>query len=141
MQHRARKLTPDEVRELVAALPTMNLYELRNLWTKYYGCPPRLKSVNFLRLLLAWRFQEDVFGGLAPETIRALKRSAPSQRAELCPGLKLSREWKGVRHEVEVADGGVCYGGEVYASLSEVARTITGVRWNGPRFFGLRGGS
>ena len=50
------------------------------------------------------------------------------------------REWKGERHEVEVVDEGtVIYRGEVYASLSEAARAITGTRWNGPRFFGLRG--
>ena len=55
--------------------------------------------------------------------------------------MRLVREWKGLRHEVEVTDDGVLYRGERYASLSEVARVITGVRWNGPRFFGLRGGA
>ncbi len=49
-------------------------------------------------------------------------------------GVRLVREWKGERHEAKVTDAGVLYRGECYASLSEVARTITGVRWNGPRF-------
>jgi hypothetical protein len=54
-------------------------------------------------------------------------------------GVRLAREWRGVRHEVEVLEGGVIlYQGSRYDSLSSVARAITGVRWNGPRFFGLR---
>ena len=52
----------------------------------------------------------------------------------------LAREWQGVRHEVEVVEVGVVYRGRPFNSLSEVARQITGARWNGPRFFGLRNG-
>lgn len=130
-----------EAIELLSELPGMGLPQLREAWARCYGPPPPLKSPNFLRQLLAWRLQTDVFGGLAPETVRALKRTGPSPQSELRRGLKLSREWKGVRHEVEIVDGGVRYRDDVYASLSEVARTITGVRWNGPRFFGLRSGS
>ena len=54
------------------------------------------------------------------------------------PGTRLTREWKGVSHEVEVIRDGYIHAGARYRSLSEVARTITGSRWNGPRFFGLR---
>ena len=57
---------------------------------------------------------------------------------QLEPGSRLAREWRGVRHDVEVVEEGILYRGKVYSSLSEVARHITGVRWNGPRFFGLR---
>lgn len=132
---------PADVRSLIAELPALNLHRLREVWNRHYGPSPALKSPNFLRQLLAWRLQAEIYGGLAPETLRALKRTGPSQQAELRAGLRLSREWKGVRHEVEIVEGGVRYDGDLYASLSEVARTITGVRWNGPRFFGLRSGS
>ena len=53
-------------------------------------------------------------------------------------GTVISREWKGLRHEVEIAEGGFVYRGERWKILSEIAREITGTRWNGPRFFGLR---
>jgi len=54
------------------------------------------------------------------------------------PGSTLVRDWQGRRHEVEVASDGYIWNGQKHASLSKVARLITGVRWNGPRFFGLR---
>ena len=79
---------------------------------------------------------------LAASTRRLWKPSAQSLRAPLGPELTIgacaTREWKGERHTVEATAQGLVYGGEVYASLSAVARRITGARWNGPRFFGLR---
>ena len=71
-------------------------------------------------------------------TRRLLSGGAAGPEALLSEGTVITREWKGVRHEVEIADGGFIYRGERWKSLSEVARTITGTRWNGPRFFGLR---
>jgi hypothetical protein len=77
---------------------------------------------------------------LGTPTKAELQRRGVSRRgADLPVGTKLTREWRGVRYEVETVERGVAYAGERYASLSEVARLITGSRWNGPRFFGLRG--
>jgi hypothetical protein len=128
-----------EVADEVRRLGTLNLEALRLAWRRRYGPPPRLRSADLLRRLLSWRIQSEALGGLPVETRRALARtSAAPRRPKLEAGVRLMREWRGVRHEVEMMQQGVLYRGQAYASLSEVARTITGTRWNGPRFFGLR---
>jgi len=122
-------------------LENAGLEPLRNAWRARYGPAPKLRSPELLRRLLAWRIQADELGGLDWEARRDLQRTqAPTKRQTLAPGTKLAREWQGRRYEVEVTDAGVTWEGRAYASLSEVARAITGVRWNGPRFFGLRDG-
>ena len=92
-------------------------------------------------LMLAYRIQAAEEGGIDVELRRTLRRPAAGKTTSLLtPGTKLSREWKGICHEVVVEpDGRVSWQGQAYKSLSEVARAITGSRWNGPRFFGLRG--
>jgi hypothetical protein len=81
-----------------------------------------------------------VFGDGGAELRRLLKPQAKPkpQRVSLPAGSRLQREWRGVMHEVQVTGEGLVHQGAVYANLSQVARAITGVRWNGPRFFGLR---
>ena len=128
----------DTVTERVRALAALTLPELRDEWRRLYGAPPRLRSVELLRYLLAWRIQADADGGLSETVTAALKRKTLVRSPSLATGATLAREWRGVRHEVEIIEGGVLYRDERYASLSEVARLITGSRWNGPRFFGLR---
>lgn len=123
----------------VRALGALGLQPLREIWRARYGPPPPLRSPDLLRRILAWRMQAEVFGELDVETARALKSKA--QPKGLAVGARLAREWRGVRHEVEVADSGYLYDGRRWKSLSEVARAITGTRWNGPRFFGLREGA
>lgn len=122
--------------EEVRALNALGLQSLREIWRARYGAPPPLRSPDLLRRILAWRVQAEAFGGLDSETQRALKSN--TQPRGLAAGTRLVREWRGVRHEVEVADSGYIYEGERWTSLSEIARAITGTRWNGPRFFGLR---
>lgn len=125
----------------VRALEGMDLHSLRDEWRRRYGPPPRMRSTELLARLLAWRIQADAFGGLDATTIRLLKSEAPPPvQALLDPGTRLFREWQGQRHEVQVLQQGFGYAGREYRSLSEVARAITGTRWNGPRFFGLRDG-
>ena len=128
-----------QVTEEVRGLGVLNLEALRSAWQRRYGSPPRLRSADLLRRILAWRIQAEALGGLPVETRRALARTSAAPRGpKLEPGVRLTREWRGVRHEVEMMQQGVLYRGQAYASLSEVARAITGTRWNGPRFFGLR---
>lgn len=133
----------DEVRGLAA----LDLAGLREDWRRRYGAPPLTRSIDLIaRLLdliarlLAWRIQSDALGGFDEATIRLLcsTRAAPPPPVVLAPGTRLAREWRGVRYEVEVRDGGFHHQGVRYRSLSEVARAITGTRWNGLRFFGLR---
>jgi hypothetical protein len=122
----------------VRALESMDLEALREEWRRRWEPPPRLRSEQLLRNLIAWRIQAEALGGLDPETRRLLRRPAACRRLVLKDGQRVIREWKGMRHEVEVIDGRYVHRGVTYNSLSQVARAITGVRWNGPRFFGLR---
>ncbi len=121
-------------------LETLGLDALRSLWRARYGAPPALRSPELLRLMLAWRIQAAQAGGLDRDAKLALRRPVAKRGGlEPVPGARLVREWQGRTHEVVVMnDGGFLYRGDRYGSLSEVARAITGVRWNGPRFFGLR---
>ena len=122
----------------VAALQAMSLHELRAEWQRRYGEPPRHRAADLLRRVLAWRIQADVHGGLDATTRRMLEKDHSEVKVSATPGMRLAREWAGRRHEVCVIESGVVYEGCTYGSLSEVARHITGQRWNGPRFFGLR---
>jgi len=123
----------------VRALARLNLEELRTEWRRRYGPPPRLRSPELLAHLLAWRIQADAFGGLDAETRTALmQRSTPLAAPTISPGTRLEREWRGVTEVVEVTDSGFLWRDRAFPSLTKVAQAITGVKWNGPRFFGLR---
>ena len=122
----------------VAVLATMSLAELRTEWQRRYGPPPKHRAADLLRRVLAWRIQSDIHGGLDAPTRRMLDKEQAEVKVLTIPGMRLAREWAGRRHEVVVIENGVVYEGRTYGSLSEIARHITGQRWNGPRFFGLR---
>jgi hypothetical protein len=130
----------DKVTEEVRALAALDLTGLREVWRQHgYGRPPKMRSKELLARLLAWKIQADAFGGLDAATIRMLQSDRlPRSTPLLQPGTRLAREWQGRRYEVEVLDEGFQLDTTTYRSLSEVARTITGTRWNGLRFFGLR---
>lgn len=133
---RARKQAV--VRDEVVSLESMTLSELRSLWTARFGAPPKQRSVELLRRVLAWRLQADAFGGLDAATVRLLGSERTLEMVAEQPGTRLARDYAGKRYEVVMLEEGVLYEDETYGSLSEVARLITGQRWNGPRFFGLR---
>jgi Protein of unknown function (DUF2924) len=101
---------------------------------------------------IAWHLQARQFGGLAPSVHRKLERLAAaitrgdpvrplSATDRLRPGTTLERTWRGETHIVTVVANGFTYRGQRYRSLSQIARRITGTRWNGPAFFGLRHGN
>jgi len=123
---------------LLAALESATLDELRAEWGRRYGAPPRLRSPDLLRQVLAWRIQTAEEGGLDKVSKRMLCSDVRAGSAQLAPGTIIAREWQGIRHEVEAIDDGFIHAGRRWKSLSEIARAITGTRWNGPRFFGLR---
>jgi hypothetical protein len=127
------------VRE-VEALAGLDLDGLRAAWRVRYGCPPPLRSVELLRLMLAWRIQAEAFGALDRETRRRLRRRGATEAEGLSLGVgaRLRREWQGRVIEVEVEATGFRWQGTLYPSLSAAATAIAGTRWNGPRFFGLR---
>jgi len=145
MKHNRTSETRDLGDEL-AALNGLDLSSLKHHWRKLYGtaAPVRIGRALLLQAL-AYRLQEKVLGGLKSSTRRLLARAAQDgydrlQAAppEARPGTVLIREWHGVGHRVTVLEDGVLLRGTRYRSLSEVARKITGTRWSGPRFFGLR---
>jgi hypothetical protein len=126
------------VRAEVASLQSMTLAELRTYWEARFGAPPKQRSADLLRRVLAWRLQAEAFGGLDAATVRLLGSERTLVMVAEQPGTRLARDHAGRRHEVVMLQEGVLYDGKTYGSLSEVARAITGQRWNGPRFFGLR---
>lgn len=131
---------PSALEVEVEALTRLDLEGLRSLWRQRYGPPPSLRSVELLRLMLAWRLQAVVIGGLDPVVRRQLKRRGKLQAEglDLGIGARIRREWQGRTVEVEVTEAGFRCDGQVHASLSAAASAIAGTRWNGPRFFGLR---
>lgn len=128
------------VAEEARALVALDLEGLRAEWRRRYGAPPTLRSPDLLRHILAWKIQADRLGGMDAALKRALKAngSTKSKTERLGEGAVISREWQGRRYDVRASADGYLYNGRQYRSLSEVAREITGARWNGPRFFGLR---
>lgn len=124
----------------VAALEGLNLHALRDKWRERFGARPKFRSTEMLRLLLAWRIQAIALGGLDKETRAALARTGRvvAEGQDLGIGATLRRTWKGEEQIVTVVDGGFEWQGRTFKSLSALATTIAGTRWNGPHFFGLR---
>lgn len=131
-------MTP--INQEVDALNGLDLEGLRAAWRTRYGAPPKLRAVELLRQMLAWRMQAQVQGGLDRETKRQLKRRGAIRSEGLACGVgtRLRREWQGRIVEVEVEVEGFRWEGKLFPSLSAAATAIAGTRWNGPRFFGLR---
>lgn len=140
----------DSIPARLAALRTTPTPELRRLWRDLFGTEPPAFNRRFLESRLGYRLQEIAYGGLKPETIRRLERLGEELdggdrtksriRADLRPiaGTRLIREWQGVEQVVTVLQDGFEWEGRPYKSLSAIARAITGTRWNGWLFFGLR---
>jgi hypothetical protein len=140
----------DTVLARLAALKTTTTPDLKRQWRDLFEREPPPYNRRFLESRLAYRIQELAYGGLKPETIErleALGRQLDSgdvvlrrTRTEEKPisGTRLIREWQGVEHCVTVRDHDYEYQGRPYKSLSAVARAITGTRWNGWVFFGLK---
>ena len=124
----------------VEAHARLDLDGLRAVWRQRFGPPPPLRSVELLRLSLAWRIQATALGGLDPETRRQLHRRGPvrSEGLELGVGTRLHRVWQGRTVEVVVEANGFRFEDKIFSSLSAAATAIAGSRWNGPLFFGLR---
>jgi len=135
----------------IAELPSLPQTRLKELWREYFTEEPPAYRKGFLVRGIAHRIQELTHGGLEPSHRARLdaliadddvpdggraKRARPEER--LLTGIRLMREYQGVEHCVTVIEGGFEYQGRPYRSLSAIARAITGTRWNGPLFFGLR---
>ena len=131
------------------ALEQMDHAALRAEWRRLYRAhPPKRVTRDLLMLAVAWKIQEQAYGGLGAATKRRLADLAEtlerdgdvtrSRVARVRPGAKLVREWRGETHTVIVCEDGFEWKGRHWRSLSVVARKITGGHWSGPRFFGLK---
>jgi hypothetical protein len=140
----------DSIPARLAALKTTPLPALKAQWRELFGTEPPGYNHRFLESRLAYRIQELAYGGLKPETVKRLEalgeqfadRNITSRRirhdAMPIAGTRLIREWRGVEHTVTVLAEGYEWQGRPYRSLSAIARTITGTRWNGLIFFGVK---
>jgi hypothetical protein len=138
-----------DVSEQLNSLPEMNKAALGGLWREHFGAPPPEQTRRDLIVrVLAYKIQEQAFGGLTSSIRRRLRQFASAMEKDpnssisntrvIKPGTRLIREWQGKSYKVTVAKSGFEYDGQWYASLSEIARLITGTRWSGPLFFGLK---
>src|SRR5271156_4661845 len=136
-------------REALSRLPTLEIGELRQQWRALYRgeASPHLSRELLVRAV-AHRMQEVALGDLRPQRQRQLRQIAQEfkttgaanlpLRPELKPGTRLVREWRGRNYDVLVLDGGFSWQGAHFHSLSALATKITGTRWSGPLFFGLK---
>lgn len=132
------------------AIEAMDYGSLREAWTRLYAVPPPARvGRDLLQLGIAWKLQEQAYGGIRPALRRRLAALAakveetgdvPRDRTtRLKPGVKLVRDWNGSTHTVTVLEEGFEWQGRTWRSLTGIAGSITGVHWSGPRFFGLKG--
>jgi Protein of unknown function (DUF2924) len=141
----------DNVLARIAALKALPATKLRQQWRELFDAEPPPYNRRFLESRLAYRIQELAYGGLKKETVERLRVLAkqyengksgakPNARHDRMPiaGTRLIREWQGIEHCVTVRGDDFEYQGRPYRSLSAIAREITGVRWNGLVFFGLK---
>ncbi|WEF23176.1 DUF2924 domain-containing protein [Paracoccus sp. S3-43] len=143
--------THDPIPARLAALKTTTTPDLKKQWRELFDSEPPPFNRRYLESRLAYRIQELAYGGLKPETIRRLerlgeeldggdkkKRGIRLDRDRPITGTRLLREWQGVEYIVTVTADGFEWQGRPYKSLSAIARAITGTRWNGWVFFGLK---
>lgn len=129
------------VEEQIAPLTTLSSADLRETWTRLTPSPVPRISPSLLRMALAYEIQARAFGGLSRATTRKLDQLAvaKTKTSAVSPGMRLVREWGGKAHVVTIGEDKVIRWNErEWQSLSEVAREITGTRWSGPAFFGLK---
>src|SRR3977135_3541060 len=141
--------TDPAVEDELDRLPVMPIAQLRVRYREVFRTePPKAFGPDLLRRSIAHRIQEKAYGGLSRSAQRLLDQMMKAYAAKpngkivlpvrIKPGSVLVREWKGRSHRVMVLAEGFAYDGSTFGNLSEIAGLITGTRWNGPRFFGLR---
>src|SRR3984957_7416773 len=138
-----------DIAEALARLSGLTIFELRGEWRRLHRMPPPMRlSRDLLIRGISYKLQERAYGALSLAAARKLGQAnadpmsrgagKPAPPISLRPGTRLVREWRGVTHTVLIHADGIEWRGQRYRSLTVVARKITGARWSGPRFFGLR---
>lgn len=131
----------------LSALLSMTPARLRAEWRSVYKAEPPALTADLLARGVAWKLQQRVHGGLPAATVRDIRRikaeldktgGSNVTTGRIRPGTRLVRDWGGAAHHVLVLESGYLYRDRQYATLSQVARDITGAHWSGPRFFGTK---
>jgi hypothetical protein len=142
--------TQPSVAAQVVSLPSLPMAEIKALWQQLFGTEVPTRNRQFLERRLAYRLQEEAFRAVDPALLERNRRRIdalietgknPRRERDYRPvaGTVLTREYRGVVHRVvATADGHYDFEGRSYPSLSMIAREITGTRWSGPLFFGLK---
>ena len=138
-----------EISEQLESLRQQNRAALRDLWHQLFGrLPSEDLRKDIMVRVLAYKIQEKAGGRVRASTRRQLRQlldkhiqNSSGTPLKIKLGTRLIREWQGQIHNVIVSERGYDYQGQLYGSLSEIARVITGTRWSGPRFFGVKAGS
>src|SRR5713101_4935444 len=141
-----RSADPAAIEAEIDHIRSLGLGELRTRWRDTFGrTPPAGLTKDILARMIAWRIQEQAFGGIDRQTLKLLHDLARGKNSglegrlrRLQAGTVLVREYRRERHTVTVVPDGFHWQGSTYGSLSTIAQEITGTNWNGPRFFGLR---
>ena len=140
-------ISSNDLEAEIERIRSLGVDDVRTRWRAVFGkTPPAALTKDLLARMLAWRIQEQAFGGIDRTTAKLLdglargeSRGAEDKR-QLKSGTVLVREYQSERHTVTVTPDGFIWRETTYSSLSTIARAITGTAWNGPRFFGLRVG-
>lgn len=137
-------MTDDQIRKEVEFLSAASRQELLLRWEQLNGSPaPEGLSTSLLRRGVIYDLQAKHYGGLSPAHRKTLLQIAAnktaSPTASMKAGARLVREWNGIAHVVDTVEGGFRYRDKTYASLTAIAKEITGAHWSGPRFFGIKG--
>jgi hypothetical protein len=139
-----RSVDPAAIEAEVNHIRSLGIDALRKRWRLMFEkTPPAGLTKDIMARMIAYRIQEEAFGGPDRETIKLLDRLARGEKPNelnrrLKAGTVLVREYQGERHTVTVVPDGFVWQDTTYSSLSTIARAVTGTAWNGPRFFGLR---
>lgn len=137
-------MTDDQIRKEIAFLSAASRQELLLRWEQLNGSPaPEGLSTSLLRRGVIYDLQAKHYGGLSPALRKTLLQIAANKTVtppvSMKTGARLVREWNGVAHIVDFVDVGFRYRDKTYASLTAIAKEITGAHWSGPRFFGIKG--
>ena len=130
-----------ELQQVIAAIDALDRAACLDRWRDVFERPPpKHLSTRFMKRVLIWQVQTRTLGGVSRASERRLQQIATGKvpRPKARPGTHLVREWNGRTYQVQVIEDGYLMDGRTWRSLSAIARHITGARWSGPRFFGVR---
>lgn len=140
-----RTVDPAAIEAEIDRVRSLGIDALRKRWrVMFEATPPPGLTKDIMSRMIAYRIQEEAFGGLDRKLVKLLDRLARGEKPPnelgrcLKPGTVLVREYRGERHTVTVVPDGFLWQDKTWSSLSTIAKAITGTAWNGPRFFGLR---